>query len=164
MKIKKEKNFKRCPRCGLKTFKTAKVCGKCELSFDKFGLATNAEGKKALRLGEKSRVVWTKQLPIDVKKWELFFWCFLFGWAGVHLWKVGKFSRAIAHSLGLLFMGVYVVISTMNVGNLVWNITNLLGAFWVVTFCLAVMDIFEILFNVFKVPVSLPYKEDKWKQ
>ena len=164
MKIKKEKKFKRCPRCGAKTFSAAKVCGKCELNFDKFNLASNEEGKKALRQGEKERVVWTKQLPSDLNKWELFFMSLVLGWSGAHLWKSGKFTRGICHTIGLVLGAIYVIIFNFNVNNLIWNMGNIFGVFWIVTFCMSVFDIFEIAFNVYKVPVSLPYKEDKWKQ
>lgn len=160
MKILKEKRFKRCPRCKLKTFNSAKVCGKCELNFDKFNKATNFEGKEALKKGEKERVVFTHSLPIDINKWELFFIALIFGWAGAHLWKVGRFARAICHSIGLVLGGVYLIISLYNVNNVLWNIGNICGAFWIITLALTIFDLFEIMFNKFKVPVSLPYKED----
>lgn len=162
MKIRKEKRFKRCPRCGYKTYNSFKVCGKCELNFDKFKLATNTEAKEALKKGEKDRVIYTKQLPSDVNKWELFFLAIMLGWTGVHLWKVGKLTRAICHSIGLVLFAIYAVIYVYGGINVVlYNVGNICGAFWLVTFSLSVIDIFEIGLNRFKVPVSLPYKEDK---
>lgn len=158
MKIK-DSRFKRCPRCNFKTFKNAKVCGKCELNFDKFGFATNEEGKNALRKGEKERVVYTKHFPSDLSKWQLFFISLFLGWTGAHLWKVGRFTRAICHSIGLVLGGVYVILYNFDVNNLLWNIGNIFGAFWFITFALTIIDVFEIGFNKFKVPVSLPYKE-----
>lgn len=159
MKIKKDTRFKRCPRCNFKTFNNAKVCGKCELNFDKFALATNEEGKDALRKGEKDRVIYTKKLPKDVNKWQLFFLALFAGWTGAHLWKVGRINRAIVHSIGLVLCAIYIVIFNFDVNNILWNIGNIFGAFWLITFALSTVDIFEIAFNSFKVPVSLPYKE-----
>lgn len=161
MKVKKEKRFKKCPRCGFKTYNSFVVCGKCELNFDKFKTATNIEAKEALRKGEKERVVYTTQFPSDVNKWELFFLSLFLGWTGVHLWKVGRLSRAICHSIGLALFAVYAIISLYDVNNLLWNVGNIFGAFGAVTYILSVVDIFEIAFNRFKVPVSLPYKEEK---
>ena len=65
--------YKKCPRCGFKTFKDMQNCGSCVLNYKKLELATNKEGIKALKNGEKDRVVWTKTLPIDINKWRLFF-------------------------------------------------------------------------------------------
>jgi len=161
MKIKREKRFKKCPRCGFKTYSSFKVCGRCDLNFDKFKNATNAEGKDALRKGEKERVIYTRELPYDINKWELFFLSLTLGWTGAHLWKVGKLTRAICHSIGLILLAVYTIIYFYNTNNILWNIGNISGAFWLVTFSLSVIDIFEILLNRFKVPVSLPYKEEK---
>lgn len=161
MKIKKEKRFKRCPRCGFKTYNSFKVCGKCDLNFEKFELATNFEGKDALRKGEKERVVYTKSLPRDVSKWELFFLALFLGWTGAHLWKVGRLNRAICHSMGIVLFAIYAIISMFEVNNFLWNVGNICGAFWAVTFALSIIDIIEIGFNKFKVPVSLPYKEEK---
>lgn len=162
MKIKKEKRFKHCPRCGLKTFNNAKVCGRCDLSFEKFDNATNYEAKQALRKGEKYRVLNTTKLPQDVNKWELFFISLFLGWAGIHLWKVGKINRAITHSMGLIFACFYIISYTFDVTNIfIYNLGNILGAFWAVTFVMSSLDIFAILFNSFKVPVSLPEKEEK---
>ena len=159
MKIKNETRFTRCPRCNFKTFNRANVCGRCELNFEKFKLATNEEGIDALRKGEKERVVYTKNLPSDVHKWKLFFLALFLGWTGAHLWKVGRFTRAISHSIGLLFGAAYIILFNFEVNNILWNIGNIMGAFWLVTSIYSIGDIFEIAFNKFKVPVSLPYKE-----
>lgn len=158
MKIKSD--YKRCPRCKFKTFKQMSNCGNCGLNFDKFAMATNKEGIDAVRKGEKERVVWTNKLPSDVNKWSLFFLTLFLGWTGAHLWKVGKFARAISHSIGLVLCGLYIILMQFEMNNFTYNLSNIAGTFWLVTFALAIIDIFEIAFNWFKVPVSLPYKEN----
>ena len=161
MKKVKIKKHKRCPRCNLKTFFDAKSCNRCELNFDKFMTATNEEGKNALKKGEKERVIYTTKLPVDISKWKLFFLALFFGWTGAHLWKVGRFSRAITHSIGLILGLTYYVMYTFGVGDILLGIGNVFGVFWAITFSIAAVDIIEIAFNIFKVPVSLPYKEEK---
>lgn len=162
MKIKREKRFKRCPRCGFKTYNTFDVCGKCGLNYKKFDMATNYEGKDALKKGEKDRVIFTSKLPCDVNKWELLVLTIMLGWAGVHLWKVGRINRAICHLIGLVGFAIYAVIYIYEITNIfLWNLGNIMGAFWLVTFAFAIIDIIEIALNRFKVPVSLPYKEEK---
>lgn len=154
---KKTPNFKRCPRCGFKTFYSARVCGQCELNYDKVKSATNTEGKIALRAHEKERVIWIKELPNDVNKWRLFFLALFLGWTGAYLWKVGNYLRARLHFLGLLFWGIYFISLTFTM-NLFWfNVTSFMGAFWLITQIFAVADVIKIAFNQFKVPVSLPY-------
>ena len=161
MKIGKKREFKKCPRCGNKVFKTFENCGNCGLNFNKLAKATNYEGKQEVYKNEKERVVWTNQLPSDLNKWNLFFMALFLGWAGVHLFQVGKLGRAISHVFGLVLGGAYIILLNVGELNVFWyNFGNIAGAFWLVTFVLSVIDIFEIAFNKFKVPVSLPYKEN----
>lgn len=153
--------YKRCPRCNYKTFKEMENCGRCGLNYKKFSQATNKEGILALRKGERERVVWTKTLPNDVNKWKLFFLTLFFFWTGAHLYKVGKFGRAVTHSVGLVLGGIYIIFQQFKQNVFTYNIGNIFGVFWIVTLALAFIDIFEIAFGWFKVPVSLPYKENR---
>lgn len=161
---KREKKFKRCPRCNFKTFNSAKVCGNCGLNYEKFSLATNEEGKNALKKGERERIIWTGKLPSDLSKKKLFWISLLFGWTGVHLFKVGKLSRAIFHIIGLMCFGGCVIISLFEETKITFNLFNIMGVVWIFSMALVIADIIDILFGRFKVPVSLPYttkKEEK---
>ena len=165
MKTKKERQYKRCPRCGNKVFSAFNRCGKCELNFEKLEKATNHEGKQALYKNEKERVVWTNSLPKDLNKWKLFFTALFLGWTGAHLIQVGKLTRAVCHIIGFVLGAVYLIIFSIgNVNNFWYNFGNISGVFWLITYALSLIDIFDIAFNRFKVPVSLPYEEKEWKQ
>lgn len=159
--MKIERQFKRCPRCGFKTVRQAKVCGYCELNYEKFALATNEEGKKAVKLGERDRVVWSRKLPKDVSKKRLLLSSILFGWTGYYLFKIGKLGRAIYHFIGLLCFGACAIISLFDMNVFTENLFSILGIIWVISLALVIIDIVDIIFNRFKVPVSLPYKEEK---
>lgn len=151
--------YKKCPRCGFKTFKEMENCGRCGLNYKKFATATNKEGISALKKGERDRVVWTKKLPSDINKWHLFFYTLFLFWTGAHLYKVGKFGRAIVHSVGLILGAIYIIILQFPENAYTYNIGNVFGVFWVVTLSLAFIDVIEIAFGGFKVPVSLPYND-----
>ena len=157
----KNNQFKRCPRCNLKTFKTAIRCGNCELNFEKFAKATNEEAKLALKKKERERILMSKTLPNDVNKWQLFILTLFLGWAGVHLWKVCKLNRAITHTIGLILGAIYFIIGILKIDSNFWyNFGNIAGVFWLLTFVMVFIDLINILFNTFAVPVSLPYDKN----
>lgn len=157
--MKKQKTFKRCPRCNFKTVYQARVCGYCGLNYEKFELATNEEGKNAIKAGERERIVWSKKLPGDVSKTKLLLSSIFFGWTGYYLFKVGKLGRAIYHMLGLICFGGCVALSLFNETMMTHNLYFVMGCIWVISFVLVLTDIVDIIFNRFKVPVSLPYNK-----
>jgi len=92
----------------------------------------------------------------------LFFLSLFLGWTGAHLFHVGKLNRAFCHIVGLVLGAVYIVLFNIeSINNFWYNFGNIAGAFWFITWALSLIDIFEIAFNKFKVPVSLPYEERK---
>ena len=153
------KDFKRCPRCNFKSPIAMKKCGGCGLDYDKFASATNAEAKSAFRMGEKERVLHTKHIPNDVKKTDILFKCIFGGWFGLHYFSLGKLYRGIFQIIGLILSSVYTYfavqldIRTGYIGNLLL----FCGIIWVASFIIWIIDIFSIIFNKFKYPVSLPY-------
>ena len=154
------KEFKRCPRCNTKTPIQLKKCGACGLNYDKFSSATNAEAKSAFRMGEKGRVLHTKVVPSDISKPRMFVKCALGGWFGLHYFSVGRMWRGLLQIVGFIFAFIYsygAVIYSIRSGYLGYLIL-LCGFVWVFTFITWLSDSFAILFNKFKYPVSLPYK------
>ena len=159
------KEFKRCPRCNTKTHINLKRCGTCGLNYDKFYSATNAEARSALRMGEKSRVLYSKTIPSDLSKVEMFVQSFLGGWFGLHYFKIGRLWRGMVQVLGFIFAFVYsygAVVYGINSGYLGY-IIFLCGLVWVFTFITWISDTFAILFYKFKYPVSLPYSTPEAK-
>lgn len=153
------KEFKRCPRCNFKTLIALKKCAKCGLNYDKFALATNSEAKSAFRLGEKERVLHTKQIPSDVSKKDILLKCILGGWFGLHYFSLGKMWRGIFQVLGAIFSIVYIYFAmqlNIRTGYL-GNAILICGIIWAISFIIWWADIFSIIFNRFKYPVSLPY-------
>ena len=153
------KDFKRCPRCNAKTPIDFGRCGNCGLNYIKFETATNNEAKSALRMNEKERVIQTKRVPNDIKKVEMILMCIFGGWFGLHLFKVGKFWSGIVQIIGSILSLVYTyffVMRQINNGYLGYLLL-ICGIIWAYSFIRWIIDIFSIIFNKFKYPVSLPY-------
>lgn len=160
------KEFKRCPRCNNKIPSQLRRCGACGLNYDKFNSATNAEAKSAFRMGEKSRVLYSKSVPSDISKGKMFAMSILGGWFGLHYFSIGRIWRGLIQILGTIFAFVYsyaAVIHGIRSGYIGY-LLFICGAIWVFSFITWLSDSFAILFNKFKYPVSLPYKSAESKQ
>ncbi len=156
----KAKN-KHCPRCNLKLSQETVVCPSCQLNFQKFNSATNLEGKKALRQGEKERVLYRKGCPTDVNKFALLALAIFLGYTGAHLYRVGRTGKGILYSVFCIVGVIYTVItSTLNFlpsGDL-WQIFMVAVLVWAVVTVMWIIDVFNIMFNKFKIPVSRELK------
>ena len=110
-------------------------------------------------MGEKDRVLYTKHVPSDVNKLKVLLMCIFCGWFGLHLFKVGKFWSGIVQIIGSMLSLVYTyffVIREINSGYLGYLLL-ICGIIWAYSFIRWIIDIFSIIFNKFKYPVSLPY-------
>lgn len=162
------KEFKRCPRCNFKTPNDMGRCGNCGLNFIKFKDATNAEAKSAFRMGEKERVLHSRQTPPDINKWTFFLKSLLGGWFGLHYFSLGKIWRGLFQALGTVFAFVYsyfAVVKNVRTGYS-GNLILICGIIWVASLVIWIADTIAVMFNRFKYPVSLPYsntgdKDDK---
>ena len=105
----KEKLYKKCPRCGEKTFITAKTCEGCKLVFSRMEFASNKAGKAAIKAGNKEAVIKTNQYPKDYNKWKMLIICFFGGLFGAHNIYVGRYIKgffmlsAMVLLIGLMF-------------------------------------------------------------
>lgn len=153
-----------CPRCGLKMPAHFQVCGECGLNFSRVELATNKEAKKAIRLREFDRVVYTQQLPSDMNKWKLFIITLFFGWLGVHMFAVGRYFRGLVYAIvnicGLVFSIVTDAGENLFAGMFFKDLYAIIMLVWAVCVLFVFGDLLQIAFNKFKVPVALPYKKD----
>ncbi|MBR6778924.1 MAG: hypothetical protein IKM43_02085 [Clostridia bacterium] len=146
-----------CPRCGKKVDKSIVVCPSCQLNYDKFNTATNAEAKQALAQGETDRVLMRTGYPSDVKKWKLILLTIFLGFTGAHYYYVGR------KKMGLFFTAFFIVGITHAIitayvdaspkGDL-WQIFTMLTLIWGVVAVLWLADIAKVVFNRFKIPVS----------
>lgn len=151
---------KRCPRCDTKLEEEIVICPKCKLNFQKFDMATNYEAKLAYSESDNDRVLLRRGCPSDVKKWKLLLLTIFLGYTGAHNYYVGRNKRGI-------FFTVFFIIGIINAIFTIKNITlnsdlgqifYFLVLFWGIVIFMWIIDIIHIIFNRFKIPVSLPRK------
>lgn len=148
---------KRCPRCNQKMPVEIVVCPSCQLNFQKFDSATNAEAKQAISQGEKDRVLLRKGLPKDVSKIKLLLLAIFLGFTGAHYYYVGRYKMGMFFSI---FFGVGIINAILTslldvtpTGDM-YQIFTLLVLVWGAVLVLWIIDIAKICVNHFKVPVS----------
>lgn len=144
---------KKCPRCEEKHLEQAVACSYCGLVFSRMELATNAAAKKIIKLGKKDKVVYVKKVPKDLKKWKLVLLTIFTGLFGGHYFYVGRYAKAVTFSiLGCFFLtGAILSINSLSKGGAVYFfgiITGFLSIGWL-------MDIIDVIFNRFKIPVYI---------
>lgn len=157
---KKIKEFKRCPRCDTKTVIYNDKCPACGLVYSRLINASNKEAKKAIKRGEKNKVICDKTLPSDVNKWKLFFMSLFLGMFGGHYYYIGKYKTGAVFTASTVLLMVGTAIAQND--SSVWQKYY----FWMWFFilpasgCLVALaiDWVRILANNFRVPIAL--KED----
>ena len=146
---------KRCPRCNYKMPKECGVCPSCRLNYDKFNSATNTQAKQAISQGEMDRVIFRKGVPIDVSKLKLFLLTLFLGFTGAHYYYVGRKKMG-------LFFSIFFIVGILNAAvqflvlphNDMLEILTLASLIWGLVLMLWIIDIFKVIFNGFKIPVS----------
>lgn len=150
---------KRCPRCNFKVPKEVQICPQCQLKYQKFNSATNAEGKAALRAGEKDRVLYRASCPSDVSRVALIILTIFLGFTGAHYYYVGRVKMGLFFStffvVGVINAIINIVFKAAPTGEL-YQIFYLLVLVWGFVIFIWIIDIAKVCFNKFKIPVSLP--------
>ena len=153
--MRKPKETKRCPRCGVKVPIAQEKCPYCNLVYERLRLVTNKSAKEALKKGYKHKVIQYAVLPPDISRLRLILYCLLFGTLGVHRYYVGKIKSALFFTFSFIALVAANVIFFFQLSPL-----YILGYF--LAFPIAfnmlfwMVDFFGILFKKFKVPVSIP--------
>ena len=152
------KNKKTCPRCKQKCFSALTSCPNCQLNFSKFNEATNREAKQAIREHRAEDCVMRIGCPSDVKRLKLIILTVFLGLVGVHNYYVGRFARGIVFSI-FFVIGVINTILSFVIPNSLYNgdlgqLFYLLVLCWGIVIIMWIFDIFNVIFNRFKIPVS----------
>ncbi len=157
---RKRKEFKRCPRCDTKALIHQDKCNACGLIYSRLINASNKEAKKALKAGQKNRVIYDKTLPKDMNKWKLFFMALFLGPWGGHYYYIGKKKTGFVFTVCLLLL--LITVGVLQEHMELWAIYG----FWLwlgiipegACFVAYAIDVVRILSNSFRVPIAL--KED----
>ena len=138
----------------------APSCPDCGLNFAKFAKATNAEAKRAMRKGEKERVLNSSQRPSDVSKTKLLLSCIFGGLFGAHEFMLGRWLRGLFYCITTMLAFVLAWLQMYDFTSVAFEyITEIVYLVWVVILVIWIDSIFKIIFNKYKIPVSLPYED-----
>ncbi len=148
---------KHCPRCKQKMPVELVVCPSCQLNFQKFEDATNAEAKQALREGEKDRVLMRSSRPSDVSFIRLLLITIFCGFFGGHYYYVGRYKMGAFFTIFFVVGIANAIITTLleaePSGDL-YQIFYLMVLTWGFVLMLWIIDIAKVCLNKFKIPVS----------
>ena len=136
------------------------VCPSCQLNFNKFNSATNAEAKTAMRAGEKDKVLLRTGFPSDVSKTKLLILTIFLGFMGAHYYYVGRNKMGLFFSIfsgfGIIDAIITALLDATPSGDL-YQIFTLCVLVWGVVMFIWIIDIAKICVNKFKIPVSRTY-------
>ena len=161
MKFKqREKAFRVCPRCGLKSLKLQDSCPDCGLVFARLDLATNKDAKKLIKKGEKDYIIKTSKLPKDINFVKLLLLTIFAGAFGGHCFRVGRYWRGSVLLVNFIALLLYVVfnnqLSAINGGGLLASLVTISGF----VLFIWMYDIFMVALKKFKVPVGIDLDGD----
>lgn len=149
----RESLYKKCPRCGEKTFRNAKTCENCKLIFSRLEYSSNKEAKVAIRKGEREKVIYSTQFPSDLNRWKVFIICALGGSLGLHNIIVGKYIKGFFSFFITMLTAILILVLNGTV------FANLYSSFMFIpagmVFIFWFYDLFLIGINKFKVPIAL---------
>lgn len=152
------RNIRVCPRCGNKCLKSQERCNECDLVFSRLEFASNKTAKRQLIRGNRDFVIYTKELPSDVKRWKLVLYVFLLGLVGGHYFYVGKYGKGILMCLGFIYWISATILNPILANymeaNYLFLPISIYGIAWVVS-------LIFILSKKFKVPILID--ENKMK-
>ena len=156
MKFKeREKAFRICPRCGLKSLVLQDECPDCGLVFARLDIATNKDAKKLIHRRETDYVIKTSKLPKDVSYLKLLLLTIFTGVAGGHCFRVGRYWRGALLLINFLAIVMYVVFNAqlmaVDGGALLASLTTFSGIIEMVW----MYDIIMVAMKKFKVPVAI---------
>ena len=157
----KIKTYKHCPRCNTKLPFNLQVCPNCALNFNKFNAATNRAAKQALKDGEKQQILLRTGVPTDVNKIKLLLITIFLGFTGAHYYYVGRKGFGIFFSVFFTVGRINAIITT-SVQSLLktefYQVFTMLVLIWGVVLLWWLFDVFRVVFNKFKIPVSVEIK------
>lgn len=151
----REKAFRTCPRCGLKSLKLYDTCPDCGLVFARLEVATNKDARKKILRRDTDFIIKTSTLPKDVSYIKLLLLTIFTGIFGGHCFRVGRYWRGGILLVNFLLLVMYVIFNSQLIavdgGGLIASLTTIGG----LVMMLWVYDIIMVFTKKFKVPVAI---------
>lgn len=156
MKFKeREKNFRVCPRCGLKSIKLQDECPDCGLVFSRLELATNKEARRKILRRDTDFIIKTSTLPSDVSYIKLLLLTIFTGVFGGHCFRVGRYWRAGILLFNFVLIVMYTIFNAQLVavdgGGLIASLMTISGLVMMIW----AYDIIMVVTKKFKVPIAI---------
>lgn len=107
-----KKDYKRCPRCGQKMHSSSPICPECNLKFNRIENLSNSEAKKALKNGEKEKVIYVTTPPADVNMKKFYYLYIFLGLLGIYNIYIGKIKRGL---FSLISVSLYILIFILRI-------------------------------------------------
>ncbi len=101
---RKNKLYKKCPRCGNRCLVNQTECEECGLLFSRLEFASNKMAKKKLIHFDYDYVIYTKDLPKDVTRWKLILLTIFTGIFGGHYYYVGKYIKGLLMTASFVYL------------------------------------------------------------
>lgn len=149
-----------CPKCGNKIYKDDVSCPYCKTTVEEIMRASNVEAKKAFKEKRKEDIVLSSIRPYDVSKKKLLLFAIFLGWTGAHCFYVGRMGRGFTIVVCIVLALCCVAIpQTWALHAYVSGlVAGTFGFIWLFTWWI---DIVNICFNKFKIPVVLKKKYEE---
>lgn len=148
-----------CPKCYSKVHKDKNRCDYCGFNLSELNNASNKEAKKALKSVYKDDVLYTSKLPDDVSKKKLLLFSIFLGIFGAHNFYVGKVWKGLFNVIITTLtavMGIILLSLQIITNSPLYYAFQFALVFQGANIIMCVIDIIDIIFNRYKVPV---YKE-----
>ena len=147
----------KCPKCYGKVKKEQKRCGTCGFDLTLIEEGTNKEAKKAMHSIYKDDVIYTQNIPVDVKKKKLLLFSIFLGLLGVHDFYVGKLYSGlylcICTSVTAILSWIITAFSIMSSNNVFYVAYQFVLVFQGIAVLIWIADIFRIFLERFNIPV-----------
>lgn len=157
--------YKKCPRCGTKLHKTAKICSACDLHFDRINNLSNKSAKMAIKKKEKEKVLYVRERPQDVDAKKFWLLYIFLGWLGAYNIYIGKYKKGF---YSLITFSFFIVVFTLSqileangvdVQSLYYYVVNPSITFAVFGLLIWFIDLSEFTTKTFKYPAAMPEDE-----
>ena len=152
--MRKQRLYKKCPRCGEKAYLHEKVCDGCKLVFSRMEFASNKKAKEMIKAGRgQTDVIKSSQWPSDVSRWKLFLVCVIGGLVGAHNILIGRYVKGFFSLFFILLTSILILVVQSAVLADVFSSFLFIPAAAVVY--LWFYDMFMIGIGKYKIPVAL---------
>ena len=153
-----------CPVCYNKIENGKVVCNTCKFNLNDLKNASNSAVKLARKEARYDDIIYTNQIPSDLKPKKILLLAIFGGWFGLHNFYVNKTFRGWFNLLSLfLSLASYTLVHTNVLAQEFMTAVMYATILYFVTLVMWIMDVTSLLFKNYKVPVVIKKNTIKGK-